>query len=77
MQIEKFRPGDAVRVYRDWEEGRGKKNELMLGRRPSEGSVVQAYGRFVCVELRDGSGQRLYRESFWPEEVTYAACEEV
>ena len=76
MQIEKFRPGDAVRVCRGWEEGRGKKNELMLGRRPSEGVVVQAYGRFVCVELCEG-GQRLYMESFWPEEVTYAACEEV
>lgn len=77
MQIEKFQPGDAVRVCRGWEEGRGKKNELMLGRRPSEGVVVQAYGRFVCVDLWDGSGQRLYRESFWPEEVTYAAREEV
>ncbi len=76
MQIENIRPGEAVRVCRGWEEGRGKKNELMLGRLPSAGTVVYACKRFVSVELCDGD-RRLYRESFWPEEVTYAAREEV
>ena len=77
MQIENIRPGDAVRVCRDWEEGRGKKSELMIGRRPATGRVVQMYKRFVSVDLCDGGGKRLYRESFWPEEVTHAAREEV
>lgn len=61
----RFKRGDAVCVKCPKHEG-----DTFIGKVPTRGTVVYKGRRFIVVEMLSDGGGVLYRETFWPGEVS-------